>query len=108
MKRNIRRYFKDQWNVLDLLGILCLLVGMIIIWYDSMNPWGPAFYGLSAPLVVSRVLFFAQILQFQGPMIQVSECPILLYSLRGHSLGVARAWWRYANVLGIFSGGRQR
>lgn len=72
MKRGIRTYFKDQWNVLDALGILCLFVGMVIRWDDWTNPWGPAFYALSAPLVVSRVLFFAQILQFQGPMIQVS------------------------------------
>ena len=72
MKRDIRRYFRDQWNVLDALGILCVLVGVVIRWVDSTSPWGPAFYALSAPLVVSRVLFFAQILQFQGPMIQVS------------------------------------
>eukprot|EP00752_Nemacystus_decipiens_P008850 g7897.t2 len=71
MKRNIRRYFRDQWNVLDALGILCLLIGMVIRWDDWTSPWGPAFYALSAPLVVSRVLFFAQILPFQGPMIQV-------------------------------------
>lgn len=70
MKRDIRRYFKDQWNVLDALGILCFFVGMVIRWDDWSCPWGPAFYALSAPLVVSRVLFFAQILPFQGPLIQ--------------------------------------
>ena len=77
MNRDIRRYFKDQWNVLDALGILCLFVGMVFRWDDSSSPWGPAFYALSAPLVVSRVLFFAQILHFQGPMVQASERPIL-------------------------------
>lgn len=73
MKRSTRNYFRDQWNVLDALGILCLLVGMVIRWEDWTSPWGPAFYALSAPLVVSRVLFFAQILPFQGPMIQASS-----------------------------------
>eukprot|EP00752_Nemacystus_decipiens_P018490 g16578.t1 len=71
MMRDIRMYFKDQWNVLDTLGILGVLVGLIIRWEDSSSPWGPAFYALSTPLIVSRVLFFAQLLQFQGPMIQV-------------------------------------
>eukprot|EP00752_Nemacystus_decipiens_P018673 g16741.t1 len=71
MKRGIHGYFKDQWNVLDALGILCLFVGLVIRWDDGTSRWGPAFYALSAPLVVSRVLFFAQILHFQGPMIQV-------------------------------------
>lgn len=73
VKRGIRTYFKDQWNVLDLLGLLCLFVGLVIRWAEWTNPWGPAFYALSSPLVVSRVLFFAQVLQFQGPMIQVSS-----------------------------------
>lgn len=72
VKRNIRSYFRDQWNVLDALGILCLFVGMVIRWDDWTSPWGPAFYALSAPLVISRVLFFAQVLPFQGPMIQAS------------------------------------
>lgn len=70
--RDIPRYFRDQWNVLDALGLLFLLVGLVIRWVDSANSWGPAFYALSAPLLVSRVLFFAQILPFQGPMIQAS------------------------------------
>eukprot|EP00752_Nemacystus_decipiens_P018686 g16750.t1 len=71
MWRDIRGYFRDQWNVLDDLGLLCLFVGMIFRWYDCTSRWGPSFYALSAPLLVSRVLFFAQILYFQGPMIQV-------------------------------------
>ncbi|CAM9399535.1 unnamed protein product [Ectocarpus sp. 12 AP-2014] len=71
MKRGIRAYFKDQWNVLDALGMLFLFVGLVIRWDDWTSTWGPAFYALSAPLVVARVLFFAQILQFHGPMVQV-------------------------------------
>lgn len=70
MKRDIGRYFIDPWNVLSALGIVCIFVGMVIRWEDWTSPWGPAFYALSAPLVIARALFFAQILQFQGPMIQ--------------------------------------
>eukprot|EP00903_Cladosiphon_okamuranus_P014752 g13669.t1 len=71
MWRDPPRYVRDQWNVLDALGLLFLLIGLIIRWVDSASSWRPAFYALSAPLLVSRVLFFAQILPFQGPMIQV-------------------------------------
>ena len=72
MHRDVRTYFKDKWNVLDALALLFLFIGMVIRWYDSASPWGPALYALSAPLIVSRVLFFAQILPFQGPMIEAS------------------------------------
>lgn len=72
MQRDVRRYLKDPWNVLDVLGMLCLFVGLVFRWADEANPWGPAFYAMCAPLVVCRVLFFAQILPFQGPMIQAS------------------------------------
>eukprot|EP00752_Nemacystus_decipiens_P005574 g5043.t1 len=71
MHRNIGMYLKDKWNVLDALGLLFVFIGLVIRWDDSSSPWGPAFYSLSAPLVVSRILFFAQILPYQGPMIQV-------------------------------------
>lgn len=66
------RYIKDPWNVLDLLGLVFLLVGLIIRAIDWTSEWGPAFYALSVPMLVSRVLFFAQVLPFQGPMIQAS------------------------------------
>lgn len=72
MNRDIRQYFKDRWNVLDAFGLLFLFIGMVIRWEDWTSPWGPAFYALSTPLVISRVLFFAQILPFQGPLIEVS------------------------------------
>lgn len=72
MNRDIRRYFKDKWNVLDGLGLLFLSIGMAVRWSGSTSPWGPGFYALSAPLIISRVLFFAQILPFQGPMVEAS------------------------------------
>lgn len=80
MWKDIDRYFKDQWNVLDVLGLLCLSIGLVIRGVDWTSPWGTAFYALSAPLFVSRVLFFAQVLPFQGPMITVG---FLMHRLLG-------------------------
>lgn len=72
MMRNLEAYLEDRWNILDVLGLAVLLAGFVIRSTDSTSPWGQALYALSAPLVFSRVLFFAQILHFQGPMIQVN------------------------------------
>lgn len=72
-------YMRDKWNVLDVTSITLLLVGFISrFWGDpdvSRN-----LYALAAPLFFGRILFFAQILPSQGPMIQVS-C-ITLFSFR--------------------------
>ena len=72
MVRDFEAYLDDHWNILDVLSLALLLGGFIIRNTDSANPCGRALYALSAPLVFSRVLFFAQILPFQGPMIQAS------------------------------------
>ena len=72
MVGDIEAYFQDRWNILDVLGLAVLLGGFIVRSTESESPWGRALYALSAPLVFSRILFFAQILPFQGPMIQVS------------------------------------
>ena len=79
--RNFRTYLQDRWNYLDVLGFAMLFGGMIVRLADSESPWGRSLYALSAPLMFSRVLFFAQILKFQGPMIQVS---ILIQFRRRH------------------------
>lgn len=72
MWNGIGKYVQDPWNVLDVLSLVFLLVGSVIRLIDWANPFGPGFYALSAPLLVSRALFFAQIFPFQGPMIQAS------------------------------------
>lgn len=72
LRRNFRAYLQDRWNYLDALGFLMLFGGMVSRISDSDNAWGRSLYALSAPMVFSRILFFAQILKFQGPMIQVS------------------------------------
>lgn len=70
MANDTEAYFEDDWNIMDVLGLVVLLAGFVFRSSDSTSPWGRALYALSAPLVFSRALFFAQVLQFQGPMIQ--------------------------------------
>ena len=71
MTRALNIYLQDPWNVFDVLALVMLAGGFFVRLADDGSPWGRALYALSAPLVFSRVLFFVQILQFQGPMIQV-------------------------------------
>lgn len=81
MGRDFSLYVADHWNTLDLLGLGLVTGGLVVRCADGQNPWGRALYALSAPLVFSRLLFFAQMLRFHGPMIQVS-CMYLTGLLR--------------------------
>ena len=72
MYRDLPSYFEDRWHIFDVLGLVLLSAGSIARRVDSSSHWGQAFYALSAPLMISRILFFAQIFRFQGPMINVS------------------------------------
>eukprot|EP00752_Nemacystus_decipiens_P012128 g10753.t1 len=71
MGRDFSLYVADHWNILDLLGLGLVTGGLVVRCANGDNPWGRALYALSAPLVFSRLLFFAQMLRFHGPMIQV-------------------------------------
>ncbi|CAM9510922.1 unnamed protein product [Scytosiphon promiscuus] len=71
MSRDFSLYAADHWNILDILGLGLVTGGFLVRCADGGNPWGRALYALSAPLVFSRLLFFAQMLRFHGPMIQV-------------------------------------
>ncbi|CAN0212826.1 unnamed protein product [Ectocarpus sp. 6 AP-2014] len=71
MRRDFVLYAADHWNILDLLGLGLVTGGLIVRCADGDNSWGRALYALSAPLIFSRLLFFAQMLRFHGPMIQV-------------------------------------
>lgn len=74
MYLGIQEYFQDKWNVLDMLSIILLSAGLYIRWwgnYDEDTATGKVFFALSAPLVFSRLLFFAQILRRQGLVIEV-------------------------------------
>lgn len=64
-------YMTDHWNILDLLGLGLVTGGIVVRCADGESLWGRSLYALSAPLVFSRLLFFAQMLRFYGPMIQV-------------------------------------
>eukprot|EP00752_Nemacystus_decipiens_P011383 g10115.t1 len=71
MRRGLAEYLADGWNCLDVLGLAVTLSGFGVRCVDPSSPWGRSLYALSAPLLVSRILFFAQVLPFQGPMVQV-------------------------------------
>lgn len=72
MKRGISIYSRDVWNFVDVAALVLLLGGYLVRVFDSSNPWGRGLYAMSAPLLFARILFFAQILRFQGPMVQAS------------------------------------
>lgn len=71
MKRDLEAYRRNFWNVLDVLGVMILLFGFLVRVADYESQGGRSLYALSAPLLFSHVLFFAQVFRFQGPMIQV-------------------------------------
>lgn len=73
MKREMALYAADPWNPIDVLGLGLVAGGLVARVAHETSSWGRALYALSAPLLYSRVLFFAQVLRFQGPMIQVRQ-----------------------------------
>lgn len=89
MRRDFSWYIADQWNLVDLLGLGLLAGGLIVRYTNETSSLGRTLYALSAPLVFSRVLFFAQMLRFQGPMIQASVGHGTInnvFSLRQHQM----------------------
>ncbi|CAM9407845.1 unnamed protein product [Scytosiphon promiscuus] len=77
LRRDVNLYLADHWNPIDLLGLGLAAGGFIARFTDRTSSLGRVLYALSAPLVFSRLLFFAQLFRFQGPMIQVSPRPIV-------------------------------
>ncbi|CAM9810440.1 unnamed protein product [Scytosiphon promiscuus] len=71
LTKDVDAYLRNRWNLLDILGLALSLSGFFVRRIDDEEPWGRGLYALSAPFLFSRILFFGQILQFQGPMIQV-------------------------------------
>lgn len=86
MGRDFNLYMTDHWNILDLLGLGLVTGGLVVRCTDDESLWGRYLYALSAPLIFSRLLFFAQMLRFHGPMIQVMmntlHCPLTAEILR--------------------------
>lgn len=98
MRRDSSLYTADHWNAVDLLGLGLVAGGLAVRIADETSPWGRGFYALSAPLLFSRVLFFAQMLRFQGPMVQASSicddseaCLVLFLSPNSVVCSVAKA-----------------
>lgn len=73
MRRDVSVYIADHWNPVDLLGLGFAAGGLVARFTARTSSWGRSLYALSAPLFFSRLLFFAQLFRFQGPMIQVSS-----------------------------------
>ncbi|CAM9247466.1 unnamed protein product [Scytosiphon promiscuus] len=71
LRRNVNFYIADHWNPIDLLGLGLAAGGFITRFADRTSSLGRVLYALSAPLIFSRLLFYAQLFRFQGPMIQV-------------------------------------
>lgn len=93
MRRDVSLYTADHWNPIDFLGLSLVAGGLVVRIADQTSSWGRALYALSAPLLFSRILFFAQILRFQGPMIQARNlsnepgaCVIVLICWSGDDL----------------------
>ena len=76
MRRNFEEYLLDRWNVLDVSALSLCLAAFVVRAVDYDSPWGRSLYALAAPLLYWRVLFYAQLLPFQGAMIQVNT-PLL-------------------------------
>lgn len=64
-------YMKDHWNALDVTALAFCAAGFIARVSHPDSLWGRALYAAGAPLLLFRVLFFAQFLPAQGPMIEV-------------------------------------
>ncbi|CAM9468357.1 unnamed protein product, partial [Hapterophycus canaliculatus] len=66
-------YMRDQWNVLDVVSLILFVIGVVFRAFGGVDDTSSrACYALSAPLAFARILYFAQVLPSQGPMIQVS------------------------------------
>ncbi|CAM9349916.1 unnamed protein product, partial [Hapterophycus canaliculatus] len=65
-------YMRDQWNVLDVTSLILLFVGAIFRAMGGVTDNSSrSCYALSAPLAFARILYFAQALPSQGPMVQI-------------------------------------
>lgn len=71
MWASFQEYWQDKWNWLDVLSLVLLSSGLYIRIGGGDEDIRKVLYALSAPLVFSRFLFFAQILPRQGLVIQV-------------------------------------
>lgn len=71
--RDSNEYMLDRWSVLDFVAFQCCLAAFIFRLVDAESSWGQSLYAVAAPLLFWRLLFYAQILPFQGAMVQVTD-----------------------------------
>lgn len=86
MRTEFSLYIADHWNPIDLLWLRFVGAGLVAWASDWTSSWGRSLYALSAPLIFSGVLDFAQMLRSQGPMIPASPPQ----PLAPHNRGVGR------------------
>ena len=68
------KYILDKWNVLDVTFLCLMFMGLCYRAFGGADSNASLYlYALSTPLAFSRLLFYAQILPSQGPMIQVNH-----------------------------------
>lgn len=77
MSTSFREYWRDKWNWLESLSLLLLAAALWVRLRAGFAGLGRNVFALSAPLVYSRILFFAQVLPRQGIVIQVGVSPSL-------------------------------
>lgn len=98
IQRGLADYLADGWNCLDVLGLAVTLSGFGFRCADPSSPWGRSLYALGAPLLFSRILFFAQVLPHQGPMVKVSGWICSFPPLSAFFLSVLVGWRaKYSN-----------
>lgn len=72
MWKDLEEYLLDRWNVFDLSALSLCLAAFVTRAVAFDSAWGRSLYALAAPLLYWRLLFYAQLLPFQGAMIQVN------------------------------------
>lgn len=71
MRKDLDDYLLDRWNIFDLSALSLSLAAFVVRAIDHDSAWGRSLYAVAAPLLYWRLLFFAQLLPFQGAMIEV-------------------------------------
>lgn len=72
MRKDLEEYLVDRWNLFDLSALSLSLAAFVVRAIDHESAWGRSLYAVAAPLLYWRVLFYAQLLPFQGAMIEVN------------------------------------
>lgn len=72
MRRDFEEYMHDRWKDFDLSALSLCLAAFVVRLFDYDSAWGRSLYALATPLLYWRLLYYVQLLPFQGAMIQVN------------------------------------